>query len=76
MPLFCAAIRRNFVSLLRFPFLSLVLVFSCEVLLICRLKCPSTIIINIILQLFSHFPPESVVLLFVLMLTMLLLVFL
>ena len=38
MALFCAAIRRDSVSLLRFRFLSLVQVFSCEILL-SRLKC-------------------------------------
>ena len=31
MVLFCAAIRRDSVSLLRFPFLSHVQVFSCEI---------------------------------------------
>ena len=36
--LFCAAIRKNSVSLLRFPFLSHVHVFSWEMLLISRLK--------------------------------------
>ena len=40
MALFCAAIRRNSVSLLQFPFLSQVQVFSCEMLLISRLKWP------------------------------------
>ena len=40
MALFCAAIRRDSVSLLRFPFLSHVQVFLCEISLICRLKCP------------------------------------
>ena len=38
--LFCAAIRRDFVSLLRFPFLSHVHVLSCEMLLISHLKRP------------------------------------
>ena len=38
MALFRAAIRRDSVSLLRFPFLSHVQVFSCEILLISRLK--------------------------------------
>ena len=38
--LFWAAIRKNTVSLLRFPFLNLVYVFSCEMLLISRLKRP------------------------------------
>ena len=40
MALFFAAIRRDSVSLLRFPFLNHVQVFSCENLLVCRLKCP------------------------------------
>ena len=40
MALFCAAIRRNSVLLLKFPFLSHVRVFSCEKLLISRLKRP------------------------------------
>ena len=38
MALFCAAIRRDSVSLLKFPFLSHVQVFWCEKLLISRLK--------------------------------------
>ena len=38
--LFYAAIRRDSVSLLRFPFLSLVQVLSCEMLFISRLKRP------------------------------------
>ena len=37
MALFCAAIRRDSVSLLKFPFLSHVLVFSCEMSLFSRL---------------------------------------
>ena len=40
MALFCAAVRRDSVSLLRFPFLSHVHVFSCDMLLISRLKRP------------------------------------
>ena len=36
--LFCVAIRRDSVSLLRFPFLSQVQVLSCETLFISRLK--------------------------------------
>ena len=39
MALFCAAIRRNSVTLFRFPFLSHVQLFSCEISL-CRLKYP------------------------------------
>ena len=38
MALFCAAIRKDSISLLRFPFLRHVQVFSCEVPLVCRLK--------------------------------------
>ena len=38
MALFCAAIGKDSVSLLRFPFLSHVHVFLCEMLLISRLK--------------------------------------
>ena len=40
MTLFCAAIRRDSVSLLRFPFYSHDQVFSCEMSLVCYLKCP------------------------------------
>ena len=40
MALFCGAIRRDSVSLLKFPFCSHVLVLSCEMLLISRLKRP------------------------------------
>ena len=40
MALSCAAIRRDSVSLLRFPFLSQVQVFWCEILFISRLKRP------------------------------------
>ena len=40
MSLFWAAIGRDSVSLLRFPFLSHVQVFSCEMSLVCHLKCP------------------------------------
>ena len=40
MALFCAAIRRDCVSLLKFPFLSHVQVLSCEILFISRLKRP------------------------------------
>ena len=39
MALFCAAIRRDSVSFLRFPFLSHIQVFLCELLLISLLKC-------------------------------------
>ena len=40
MVLFCAAIRRDSVFLLRFPFLSHVQVFSCKFSSVCRLKYP------------------------------------
>ena len=40
MTLFCTALRRDSVSLLRLPFLSLVQVFWCEMLFIGRLKRP------------------------------------
>ena len=40
MALFCVALRRHSVSPLRFPFLSHIQVFSCEMLLISRLKRP------------------------------------
>ena len=40
MALFCAAIRRYSVSLLKFPFLRHVLVLSCQMFLISRLKRP------------------------------------
>ena len=38
MALFCAAIKRDSVSLLKFPFRSYVLVFSNKILSVCRLK--------------------------------------
>ena len=40
MALFCAAIRRDSISLLKFPFLSHVQVLSCEMLFISRLNSP------------------------------------
>ena len=40
MVLFCAAIRRDSVSLLKFPFLSHVQVLTSEILFISRLNCP------------------------------------
>ena len=40
MVLFSAAIGRDSISVLRLPFFSPVLVFSCEVSLVCRLKYP------------------------------------
>ena len=62
MALLWAAIRRNSVPLQRFPFLIHVQVFSREISLVCRLKCPSNCIS-------SHFCFQViVVLLFVLVL--------
>ena len=40
--LFCVAIRRDSISLLKFPFLNHVHIFSCEMLLISRLKPPQS----------------------------------
>ena len=40
MALFCAAIRRDLVSLLKFPFHRHFLVFSCEISSVCRSKYP------------------------------------
>ena len=40
MVLFCAAIRRDSVSLSSFSFRSYVQVFSCEISYVCRLKYP------------------------------------
>ena len=40
MALFYAAIRRDSVWFLRFSFLSHVLIFSCDISLVCRLNCP------------------------------------
>ena len=40
MALFSAAIRRDWVSLLRFPFRNYAQVFSCEISLVCHLKYP------------------------------------
>ena len=40
MALFCAAIRSDLVSLLKFPFFSHVHVFLCEMSLVSHLKCP------------------------------------
>ena len=53
MALFCAAIRKDSISLLRFPFLSHVQVFSCTILLISRFNI-ILIIIIIIIIVFSH----------------------
>ena len=51
--LFCTAIRKDSVSLLKFTFLSYVQVFSCEVLFIRRLKCQWSCFI-IIYNKFTH----------------------
>ena len=40
MALFCAAIRRDLVSILSFTFLSHFQVLSCEISLVCHLKNP------------------------------------
>ena len=40
MALFCAAIKRDSVSLLGFPFRSYILVFSCKISPVCLLKYP------------------------------------
>ena len=40
MALFHAVIRRDLVSFLRFPFLSSVQIFSCEISFVYQLKCP------------------------------------
>ena len=61
MALFCAAIRRDSVSLLKFPFLSHVQVLSCEMLFISRLKRP-----------WSCFPSHFCFLVFVILLSIVL----
>ena len=66
MALFCASIGRDSVSLLRFPFLSHVHIFSCEMLL-SRLKSLSSCSS-------SHFCFLVIVVLLVLMLSVLFLV--
>ena len=52
MALFCAVIRRDSVSLLKFPFLSHVQVLSCE-MFISRLKCPLLLLLLLLLLLCS-----------------------
>ena len=64
MVLFCVAIRRDSVSLLRFPFLSHIQVFSCEMLLISHLKRPYS-------YFSSHFCFLVIVILLVFMLSVL-----
>ena len=67
MVLFCAATRRDSLSLLRYPFLSHVQVFSCEVSLVSCLKRPSACFS-------SHFCFLVIVVLFVFVFSVLLLV--
>ena len=67
MSLFCAAIRKYSVSLLRFPFLSQIQVFSCEMSLVCRLKCPYSCF-------YSHFCFLVIFVLLILVLSVLFLV--
>ena len=43
MALFCAAIRRDLVSFLNFPFLSHIQIALCEISLACLLKCPDSV---------------------------------
>ena len=69
MALFCAAFRKDSVSLLRFPFLSHVNVFLCEISLVCRLKYPYSCFS-------SHFCFLVIVVLLIFMLPVLQLVFL
>ena len=54
MALFCAAIRRDSVSLLKFPFLSHVQVLLCEMLSISRLKRPKSCFLLHSWRVFSH----------------------
>ena len=62
MALFCATFRRYSVFLLSFRFLSHIHVFSCEILLICRLKCPySCSSFIFIFLLFCSFDAYSIV---------------
>ena len=67
MALFCAAMKRDSVCLLRFPFLSYIHVFSCEMSLVIRLNSPSSCFS-------SHFCFLVIVVLLVLMLSVLFLV--
>ena len=46
MALFCATIRRDSVSILKFPFLTHVLVLSCEMVFISRLKRPQSCFVS------------------------------
>ena len=47
MTLFWAAIERYSVSLFKFPFLSHVQDFSCEIMLVCRLKYPYSCFVDL-----------------------------
>ena len=67
MALFCAAIRIDSFSLLSFPFLSHVHVFSCKISLVCRLKCSHSCF-------FSHFCLQIIFVLLMLVLSILFLV--
>ena len=55
MGLFCAAIWRYSVSLLRFLFLSHIHVFSCDMLFISRLKCPGLYMYHLFIWLNFNF---------------------
>ena len=59
--LFCAAIRRNSVSLIKFSFLSHVQVFSCEMLFISRLKRPELFFFPFLFPIYCRSVVHSVV---------------
>ena len=67
MAIFCAAIRRDSISFLKFLFLSHVLVFLCLISLVCRLKYPYSCFS-------SHFCFLIIVVLLILMLSVVFLV--
>ena len=67
MAFFCDAIRRNSLSLLRFPFLSHVPVFSSEISLVCRFRYPYSSF---------FFPPICLLVIFVLLIIVLFVLFL
>ena len=54
MALFCTAIRRDSISLLKFPFLSHVQVFLCEVLFISRLERPQLFFFPFLFPSYCH----------------------
>ena len=60
MALSCAAIRRDSVSLLKFPFLSHVQVLSCEILFISRLKRPELFSFSFLFPGYGHSIVHSV----------------